>query len=459
MRDIGSSFFYLCMLQTASTIFSLLLTLVAYIFFAYGTDNARAITQGTAWPFVAFVIFLPALGVLAWTFSRREQALKAVSRIKSISIWVYLAHRDWVAPECLPDGHLAAVQQTLFNILGEMRGYLLPPRYYSTTFPYTGVRHKMMTIAQERAKYIRRIVSNFKKLSQYNEPLRRAGLDSAGICKLSEFYHELHSTFEDLANIKEYRTPLPLRVLTRFYMTVVIPLFFAPYYVSATTSNAFNLCFAIIMNLAMLALLNASIILEDPFDNQGLDGIYIDEPLSECEQMINMDEDHELELAVHESLGGALGTSLMKSTALPDDSRPPTVPHTPHTQSQDYNEMFKSQAKASEIVSHEVVDVHVEDPAASGSQYGQPSHKHNFSGVSVEAQNMSGSDHSDLGLGQCFVMPPASPDDAPNYDSVAMTENTVVNLDEDLEAGGRTEEFQDAVDVSSDKPIVFFDKP
>lgn len=48
--------------------------------------------------------------------------------------------------------------------------------------------------------------------------------------------------------------------------------------------------------------MNASITMEDPFDGRGVDNIYIDEPLSECEHVILMDEDAELETAVQEFL-------------------------------------------------------------------------------------------------------------------------------------------------------------
>ena len=39
------------------------------------------------------------------------------------------------------------------------------------------------------------------------------------------------------------------------------------------------------LNLAVVGLLNVSLALEDPFDNQGLDGIYVDEALFEAEQV------------------------------------------------------------------------------------------------------------------------------------------------------------------------------
>ena len=42
---------------------------------------------------------------------------------------------------------------------------------------------------------------------------------------------------------------------------------------------------ALQMNLATVAVLHTAMALEDPFDNQGLDGIYVDEALFEAEQV------------------------------------------------------------------------------------------------------------------------------------------------------------------------------
>ena len=39
------------------------------------------------------------------------------------------------------------------------------------------------------------------------------------------------------------------------------------------------------MNLATVGVLHVAMALEDPFDNQGLDGIYVDEALFEAEQV------------------------------------------------------------------------------------------------------------------------------------------------------------------------------
>lgn len=46
------------------------------------------------------------------------------------------------------------------------------------------------------------------------------------------------------------------------------------------------MCADMQLNLALVGLLNVSLALEDPFDNQGLDGIYVDEALFEAEQVL-----------------------------------------------------------------------------------------------------------------------------------------------------------------------------
>jgi hypothetical protein len=43
-------------------------------------------------------------------------------------------------------------------------------------------------------------------------------------------------------------------------------------------------CAAAQMNLAAVGVLHVAAALEDPFDNQGLDGIYVDEALFEAQQ-------------------------------------------------------------------------------------------------------------------------------------------------------------------------------
>jgi hypothetical protein len=88
-----------------------------------------------------------------------------------------------------------------------------------------------------------------------------------------------------MGNVKEYRTPQGMRSLARFYVVLFIPIFFGPYWawVAANTDFAFAFFFSILTQVALTAVLNLSLALEDPFDNKGMDGVFVDEPLYEVE--------------------------------------------------------------------------------------------------------------------------------------------------------------------------------
>ena len=140
---------------------------------------------------------------------------------------IALAHKDWLPSGAMPLGHLNEAQAALHTLIGVfpalltrlshiilwrlfltmvccahadgMRSYFLPPRFYSTEFPFTGLKLKMvglcvflasfmvcvswdlsawqantwpelqMRIAQDRAKQTRRITIAFHKLFRLSQ--------------------------------------------------------------------------------------------------------------------------------------------------------------------------------------------------------------------------------------------------------------------------------------------------
>jgi hypothetical protein len=96
---------------------------------------------------------------------------------------------------------------------------------------------------------------------------------------------ELQISIDKMGNVKEYRTPQGMRSLARFYVVLFIPIFFGPYWawVATNTDFAFAFFFSILTQVALTAVLNLSLALEDPFDNKGMDGVFVDEPLYEVE--------------------------------------------------------------------------------------------------------------------------------------------------------------------------------
>lgn len=93
---------------------------------------------------------------------------------------------------------------------------------------------------------------------------------------------------DQMSNYKEFGTPQGIRSMCRFYISLIIPLFFAPYWAMIANQANFALAFfiSIVVQIAMVAVLNVTLTLEDPWDNNGLDGIFVDEQLYEVEQAL-----------------------------------------------------------------------------------------------------------------------------------------------------------------------------
>jgi hypothetical protein len=65
-----------------------------------------------------------------------------------------------------------------------------------------------MRIAQDRAKQTRRITVAFHRLARSAEMLRTAGLGDAQLAQLANWVLQLQTSFERMANTKEYRCVL-----------------------------------------------------------------------------------------------------------------------------------------------------------------------------------------------------------------------------------------------------------
>lgn len=282
-RDVGSSFLAMVLLQTWTTLFAVLLSIMSISFFAYGpVGDEYALDLSLT----GFIIVLPTVGNAYMAFRRREEALRQLSVLKSRLLWVSEAARQGSERDSgdgSSPGH-NAILQTTCELLESMRSYFSTPRFYATQYPYTGTRRAMGRIAQERVQLLRHINACFLHISRSTQGGNKQLEDA-------------HLAFELLSNIKEFRLPQALRALTRVGCTVVVPVFVGPFWASfykSTSSFAFALLVGTLLNAFLVAMLNVAIDLEDPFDNQGLDIIYIDEPFNEMQQNMYLDIDAEM---------------------------------------------------------------------------------------------------------------------------------------------------------------------
>lgn len=98
----------------------------------------------------------------------------------------------------------------------------------------------------------------------------------------------LHVVIDKLCNAKEFGSPQGIRAMVRCYICLIIPVFFGPYWAFISENADFAVAFFVssAFQVALTGLLNVSITLEDPFDNVGLCGIFIDEQLYEIEHAV-----------------------------------------------------------------------------------------------------------------------------------------------------------------------------
>ncbi|CAD7702865.1 unnamed protein product [Ostreobium quekettii] len=60
------------------------------------------------------------------------------------------------------------------------------------------------------------------------QKMRLQGLTAADIAAVNSSLQQLLAAVEKLSQLKEYRTPQVLRSMVRFYVVVILPLFYGP---------------------------------------------------------------------------------------------------------------------------------------------------------------------------------------------------------------------------------------
>jgi hypothetical protein len=183
---------------------------------------------------------------------------------------------------------LQQAQIGVATIIPAMRTYFLPSRFYSRNYPYLGYKSAMIQIALDRSRSQRQIKDGISALHTASLSSRAAGVSPPLEALLHDRTLRLSIVIDQMSNVKEFGTPQGIRSVARFYICLIIPLFFAPYWawVSKFTNFAFAFFISNTIQIALVGLLNVAISLEDPFDNSGMDGVFIDEQLYEVEQVL-----------------------------------------------------------------------------------------------------------------------------------------------------------------------------
>ncbi|RHY33267.1 hypothetical protein DYB32_002212 [Aphanomyces invadans] len=208
-------------------------------------------------------------------------------KVKAITSNVLMANAiwDWGKNERVklaPD-HALRTKRILKGIASDVRRVLMLPTF-------TRGRHRFTTSGMDEAKefthafhYLcRRITFSTTLLHRQVEFMKAAGLPANEASRINQYHWFIQARIEKLCNIKLYRTPQATRSFTRLCI-LVLPLFYGPYYVyvattgtSVHTNFAFALTLSLATSLIMIGIFNVEKALEDPFTEEGLDGVKVE---------------------------------------------------------------------------------------------------------------------------------------------------------------------------------------
>lgn len=222
-----------------------------YLCYHYGlTANFPDMLVGVA-------IVFPVVFSIGSAYTRRETALQRLADFKGHAIALYYATRDWTADKNhdLP----VQVKQTILEMMTLMRDM------FKTT-------HNPLWNTNETKMY-----HLFSKLSILTMELRKYGVQSGEISRVSQYVSKIIIAFDNMKIIHNYRTPITLRTYSKVFI-YIFPIIYGPYFASnfEKFSASLEYVMPILYSFILVSLDNIQDHLENPFDDVGEDDIIID---------------------------------------------------------------------------------------------------------------------------------------------------------------------------------------
>jgi hypothetical protein len=250
MRGILRSFFLIINYKTL--LVTALAVLSSYLCFKYG------LTAKFPDMLVGVAIVFPVVFSIGSAYNRRELALQRFSDFKGNAIAIYYASRDWTSNK---DNDLP---QRIRAVMGEM--VVIMRGMFKTHHPGNWQEN-------ERKLYI-----CFSQLSQLTMEMRKFGVQSGEISRVSQYVNRMIVAFDSLKIIHTYRTPITLRAYSKVFI-YIFPIIYGPYFASTFREYSANLEYVmpILYSFILVSLDNIRDHLEHPFDDVGEDDIRFDE--------------------------------------------------------------------------------------------------------------------------------------------------------------------------------------
>lgn len=207
---------------------------------------------------VGVAIVFPVVFSISAAYNRRETALQRFSDFKGHAIALFYATRDWTTDKNhdLP----ARVREQMRELLVLIRSMF------------------MLSKRKDWEENEKEIYSHFSKLSEYTMELRKFGVQSGEISRVSQYVSKMIIAFDNLKIIQVYRTPITLRAYSKVFI-YVFPIIYGPYFASTFNDYSAHLEYVmpILYSFILVSLDNIQDHLENPFDEIGEDDVRIEE--------------------------------------------------------------------------------------------------------------------------------------------------------------------------------------
>lgn len=168
-----------------------------------------------------------------------------------------------------PDG-TAELHHLFGQLLAALIAYFDMPRFSRARHAIDLFGGKAEQQRLQAALHTQRLMvdSGVARLQKLVQSMKVHGLPGGEAHRLDQYVSKVQIAFEQLACLKEYRTPQVFRAFSRVYI-LLLPLMYGPYYCWLATetggSIGLAMAFACVLQLALAGLLNLMLGLEDPF--------------------------------------------------------------------------------------------------------------------------------------------------------------------------------------------------
>lgn len=205
---------------------------------------------------VGVAIVFPVVFSIGSAYNRRESALQRWADFRGHAIAIFYATRDWPSDK---NNNLAERTRQLTT---EM------------------VQHTKELLTSQKGTWDKReeeFYQLFSRLSEITMEMRKYGVQSGEISRVSQYLSKMVIAFDNLKIIYQYRTPITLRTYSKVFI-YVFPVIYGPYFASTFHDFSAHLEYVmpVLYSFILVSLDNIQDHLEDPFDQVGEDDINID---------------------------------------------------------------------------------------------------------------------------------------------------------------------------------------